>query len=70
MRTNIEIDDRLMRAAMRSSGRRTKRATVDEAPRTAGSNQGTGSDLPIAGKDSAEGEFGTVSTQLVGGRSW
>jgi Arc/MetJ family transcription regulator len=33
MRTNIEIDDRLMRAAMCSSGRRTKRATVDEALR-------------------------------------
>jgi Arc/MetJ family transcription regulator len=33
MRTNIEIDDRQMRAAMRSSGRRTKRATVDEALR-------------------------------------
>jgi Arc/MetJ family transcription regulator len=33
VRTNIEIDDRLMRAAMRSSGRRTKRATVDEALR-------------------------------------
>ncbi len=33
MQTNIEIDDRLMRAAMRSSGRRTKRATVDEALR-------------------------------------
>lgn len=33
MRTNIEIDDRLMRAAMRSSGRRTKRATVDEVLR-------------------------------------
>jgi Arc/MetJ family transcription regulator len=33
MRTNIEIDDRLMRAAMRSSGRRKKRATVDEALR-------------------------------------
>lgn len=29
MRTNIEIDDRLMRAAMRSSGARTKRATVE-----------------------------------------
>jgi Arc/MetJ family transcription regulator len=29
MRTNIEIDDRLMREAMRSSGRRTKRATVE-----------------------------------------
>ncbi len=33
MQTNIEIDDRLMRAAMRSSGRRAKRATVDEALR-------------------------------------
>ncbi len=31
MRTNIEIDNRLMRAAMRSSGTRTKRATVEAA---------------------------------------
>lgn len=30
MRTNIEIDDDLMRKAMRSSGRRTKRAVVEE----------------------------------------
>jgi Arc/MetJ family transcription regulator len=29
MRTNIEIDDSLMRQAMRSSGERTKRATVE-----------------------------------------
>ncbi len=29
MRTNIEIDDRLMRKAMRSSQTRTKRATVE-----------------------------------------
>ena len=29
MRTNIDIDDRLMRQAMRSSGSRTKRATVE-----------------------------------------
>ena len=29
MRTNIDIDDRLMRNAMRSSGARTKRATVE-----------------------------------------
>jgi Arc/MetJ family transcription regulator len=29
MRTNIEIDDRLMRQAMRSSGARTKRAAVE-----------------------------------------
>jgi Arc/MetJ family transcription regulator len=29
MRTNIDIDDRLMRQAMRSSRSRTKRATVE-----------------------------------------
>lgn len=33
MRTNIEIDDRLMQQALRASGRRTKRAVVDEALR-------------------------------------
>ena len=30
MRTNIDIDDNLMRQAMRSSGARTKRAAVEE----------------------------------------
>lgn len=29
MRTNIEIDDRLMREAMRRSGARTKKAAVE-----------------------------------------
>ena len=29
MRTNIDIDDQLMRQAMRSSGARTKKATVE-----------------------------------------
>ena len=29
MRTNIDIDDRLMRQALRSSGARTKRAAVE-----------------------------------------
>ena len=33
MRTNIDIDDRLMREAMRSSGARTKRAVVEEGLR-------------------------------------
>jgi Arc/MetJ family transcription regulator len=33
VRTNIEIDDQLMRQAMRSSGERTKRATVEAALR-------------------------------------
>jgi Arc/MetJ family transcription regulator len=33
MRTNIDIDDRLMREAMRASGERTKRAVVEQALR-------------------------------------
>ena len=33
MRTNIDIDDGLMRQAMRSSGARTKRAVVEEGLR-------------------------------------
>ncbi len=33
MRTTIDIDDRLMRDAMRSSGARTKRAAVEQALR-------------------------------------
>jgi len=33
MRTNIDIDDKLMRRAMRSSGARTKRAAVEEGLR-------------------------------------
>ena len=33
MRTNIEIDDKLMRQAMRTSGARTKRAAVEEGLR-------------------------------------
>ena len=33
MRTNINIDDRLMRQAMRSSGAQTKRAAVEEGLR-------------------------------------
>jgi Arc/MetJ family transcription regulator len=33
MRTNIEIDDRLMRRAMKNSGATTKRAVVEAALR-------------------------------------
>lgn len=31
MRTNIDIDDKLMRAAMRATGAKTKKATVEAA---------------------------------------
>ena len=33
MRTNVEIDDKLMRRALECSGLETKRATIDEALR-------------------------------------
>ena len=33
MRTNIDIDDRLMEEAMRATGQRTKKATVEAALR-------------------------------------
>jgi Arc/MetJ family transcription regulator len=33
MRTNIEIDDKLMRTALKASGLKTKRAVVEEALR-------------------------------------
>jgi Arc/MetJ family transcription regulator len=33
MRTNIEIDDRLMAEAQKASGQRTKRQTVEQALR-------------------------------------
>jgi Arc/MetJ family transcription regulator len=34
MRTNIVIDDRLMRETLRATGLKTKREAVDEALRT------------------------------------
>lgn len=33
MRTNIDIDDKLMEKAMKATGRRTKKAAVEEALR-------------------------------------
>lgn len=34
MRTNIDIDDRLMSAALKATGARTKKAAVEQALRT------------------------------------
>jgi Arc/MetJ family transcription regulator len=33
MRTNIEIDDKLLKEAMKATGQKTKKATVEEALR-------------------------------------
>ena len=59
MRTNIEIDDRLMRQAMRSSGARTKRATVEEALRLLIQTRGQASIRRLRGKVAWEGDLET-----------
>jgi len=50
MRTNIDIDDRLMRQAMRSSGARTKRAVVEEGLRLLIQTKGQASIRRLRGK--------------------
>jgi len=57
MRTNIEIDDHLMRQAMRSSGARTKRATVEEALRLLIQTRGQASIRRLRGKVAWEGDL-------------
>lgn len=59
MRTNIEIDDQLMRQAMRSSGARTKRATVEEALRLLIQTRGQASIRRLRGKVAWEGDLET-----------
>ena len=50
MRTNIDIDDRLMRQAMRCSGARTKRAAVEEGLRLLIQTKGQASVRRLRGK--------------------
>lgn len=57
MRTNIDIDDRLMRQALRSSGARTKRAVVEEALRLLIQTKGQGDIRRLRGKIRWEGEL-------------
>lgn len=57
MRTNIEIDDRLMRRAMRSSGARTKRAVVEEGLRLLIQTKAQGSVRRLRGKVAWQGHL-------------
>ncbi|MGH9410652.1 MAG: type II toxin-antitoxin system VapB family antitoxin [Vicinamibacterales bacterium] len=57
MRTNIEIDDRLMRQALRSSGARTKRAVVEEALRLLVQTRGQSAIRRLRGKVAWEGDL-------------
>jgi len=57
MRTNIDIDDRLMRQAMRSSGARTKRAAVEEGLRLLIQTKRQGSIRRLRGKVAWQGDL-------------
>ena len=57
MRTNIDIDDRLMRHAMRSSGARTKRAVVEEGLRLLIQTKGQARVRRLRGKVAWEGDL-------------
>jgi len=57
MRTNIDIDDDLMRQAMRSSGARTKRAVVEEGLRLLIRTRGQASIRRLRGQVAWEGDL-------------
>lgn len=50
MRTNIEIDDQLMKQAMKATGQKTKKAAVEEALRMVVRARDQRAILSLAGK--------------------
>jgi Arc/MetJ family transcription regulator len=65
MRTNIDIDDRLMRQAMRSSGARTKRAVVEEGLRLLIQTRGQGGVRRLRGNVAWEGDLNASRLERV-----
>jgi Arc/MetJ family transcription regulator len=57
VRTNIEIDDQLMRQAMRRSGARTKKAAVEAGLRLLAETYAQGSIRKLRGKVNWEGDL-------------
>jgi Arc/MetJ family transcription regulator len=57
MRTNIEIDDRLMRQAMQSIGARTKKGAVEAGLRLLAETHAQGSIRRLRGKVRWEGDL-------------
>lgn len=66
MRTNIEIDDRLMRSALRSSGLPTKRAVVEAALRLLVDVKGQAKLRRLRGAIRWEGDLRKLRAQRVG----
>jgi Arc/MetJ family transcription regulator len=66
VRTNIDIDDRLMRQAMRRSGARTKRAAVEAGLKLLAETHAQGSIRRLRGKVVWEGDLN--QSRLTRGR--
>ncbi len=66
MRTNIDIDDELMRQAMRSSEATTKRGVVEEALRLLIQTRSQGSVRRLRGKVAWEGDLNASRLQRIG----
>ena len=63
MRTNIDIDDKLMAAAMKAGGFKTKKETVEAALRAlADRKQAYGKLLALQGKLRWKGDLGDMRT--------
>jgi Arc/MetJ family transcription regulator len=65
MRTNIDIDDRLMQRAMRSSGARTKRAAVEEGLRLLIQTKRQASIRRLRGKVAWQGDVNSSRLERV-----
>jgi Arc/MetJ family transcription regulator len=66
MRTNIDIDDDLMRQAMRRSDATTKRGVVEEALRLLIQTRSQGSVRRLRGKVAWEGDLAGSRTERIG----
>lgn len=66
MRTNIDIDDDLMRLAMRNSEATTKRGVVEEALRLLIQTRSQGSVRRLRGKVAWEGDLNASRMQRIG----
>jgi Arc/MetJ family transcription regulator len=62
MRTNIDIDDDLMQAAMAATGKKTKKETVEEALREVIRRKNVQGLLDLRGKLRWEGDLDAMRT--------
>jgi Arc/MetJ family transcription regulator len=70
MRTNIEIDDKLMKKALRATGAKTKKAAVEAALRLAVKMRQQESVRDLWGIAEWEGDLKQLRTSRFADREW